>query len=447
MNKFLKLPITVATLFIIAVTVNSCKKDFDNPPAYVDPNVVANTSIATLKAMHASGGFEAVTTDLIISGVVIADDKSGNLYKEIYIQDATGGIAIELNGTNLYTSYPVGRKIYIKMKGLYLSDYAGMIQVGVLDKSIPNNPALAGISYTLFDTYIARGTYNNPVVPTTVTVAQLTTGIQDPLLGTLVKLNGFEFSSGDIAGTFADTSAAKNSFDLFIKDCGGSSIDVRTSGYANFAGAHPPAGNGSIVALYTKYNSTKQLVLRDPSDINFTGPRCSLFEEDFNGIGANNGTLTLTGWKNIGEVGGIPYKNAIFGSVKCGKVEAFGTGVNVMTSWFITPPIALPAATSPKFSFTNADGYDNGSTFRVYISTNYNGSNTPSTSTWTLLPAIISTGHPTSYGSFISSGIINLSAYAGQTVYIGFRYDGADPASGTKKTTTYEFDDVRVLRQ
>ena len=102
MNKFLKTPVVITVLFLMLVTVSSCKKNFDQPPTYVDPNIVANTSIATLKAKHLSGGFEAITTDLIISGTVIADDKSGNLYKEIYIKDATGGLDIKLEGTNIY---------------------------------------------------------------------------------------------------------------------------------------------------------------------------------------------------------------------------------------------------------------------------------------------------------------------------------------------------------
>ena len=451
MNKFLKLPVTATLLFVIAVTSNSCKKNFDNPPAYVDPGVVANTSIAALKAKHTSGGFEAITTDLIISGTVIADDKSGNLYKEIYIQDATGGLAIELNGTNLYTSYPIGRKVYIKCKGLYLSDYAGMIQLGVIDNSIPNNPSLAGIPSTLFDTYIARGTYNNPVVPTTVTVAQLSTNSQSALLGTLIKLDGFEFATGDISRTFADTSAAKNSFDLFIKSCTGSSIDVRTSGYANFAGQNPPAGNGSIVALYTVYNSTKQLILRDPSDINFTGARCNLFEEDFSSIGANSQTLVLPNWKNIAEVGTTLYQNAVFGTgpVKCAKVSAFNNG-GPATTWLISPAISLTGLTTPKLSFYTSAGFISAlpPQFRVYISTTYAGTGTPSTFFTTQLSANIATPPASGFSSFLYSGAINLSAYAGQTIYIGFRYDGNDP-SGTASdaTATYEVDDIAVSRQ
>ena len=96
MKKFSKLSIAGLLVIAAGISLSSCKKDFDNPPAYVDPGVVANTSIATLKALHVAGGYEQITGDLIISGTVIADDKGGNLYKEIYIQDATGGIAIEI---------------------------------------------------------------------------------------------------------------------------------------------------------------------------------------------------------------------------------------------------------------------------------------------------------------------------------------------------------------
>ncbi len=454
MKNFFKLSVTTVLMILPVIAINSCKKSFDNPPAYVDPGVVANTSVAALKAKHTLGGYEAITTDLIISGTVIADDKSGNLYKEIYIQDATGGLAIEMNGTNLYTAYPIGRKIYIRCKGLYLSDYAGMIQLGVLDNTIPNNPSLAGIPSTLFDTYIARGTYDNPVVPRVVTVGQLTTNIYDPLLGTLVKLNGFEFSSGDVNRTFADTSSAKNSFDLFIKDCSSSSIDVRTSGYANFAGQHPPAGNGSIVALYTKYNTSKQLILRDPSDISFTGPRCSLFEEDFSSIGANGQTLVLSGWQNIAEVGNSSnslYQNAVFGStpIKCAKVSAFSSG-GLATTWLITPAISLAGTTTPKLSFTTSAGFISALNpqFRVYISTTYTGSGTPSTFFTTQLSAAIATPPASGFSPFLSSGSINLTAYVGQTIRIAFRYDGDDP-SGTAadKTATYEVDDVSITRQ
>ena len=183
----------------------------------------------------------------------------------------------------------------------------------------------------------------------------------------------------------------------------------------------------------------------------FYGVRCNLFEEDFGSLvtAQNNTVFNFAGWKNIGEVGGLQYQNGVFGSTgKVVKISAFGSNQNVITSWLITPAIAIPAGTTPKLTFTTSDAFDNGATLKVFVSTNYNGSTTPSTSTWIQLPATISSGHTTSsFGPFISSGQLNLSAYAGQTVYIGWRYDGADPAgTGSDKTTTIEIDDIAVSR-
>src|SRR5215204_1011761 len=111
MNKLFKL-MTAAIMVLTAVSISSCKKNFDNPPGPADPAIVANTSIKALKAMHISAGaYDVITTDIVISGIVVADDKSGNLYKQIFIQDATGGLQIMLDANSLYGSYPVGRRI------------------------------------------------------------------------------------------------------------------------------------------------------------------------------------------------------------------------------------------------------------------------------------------------------------------------------------------------
>jgi hypothetical protein len=163
--------------------------------------------------------------------------------------------------------------------------------------------------------------------------------------------------------------------------------------------------------------------------------------QDFEGIGANNGTLVIPGWKNIAETGGVAYQNAVFGPVKCAKISAFSTGASNVVSWLISPAVSLAGAPAPKLTFTNAAGFGVGSTsFKVMISTNYNGGTNPSAATWTELPANFVTPPASGFSSFISAGLINLNAYIGQTVYIGFKYEGGDPS----RTTTWEVDDVRV---
>src|SRR5579875_3109781 len=117
-------------LMIAAFIFISCNRKFDAPPFYIPPTISANTTIQNIKQKHVSGNVDAITNDFIIGGVVIANDSSGNFYKQIIIQDSTGGIAVNIDDYNLYTSFPVGRKIWIKLKGLYMTDNSGLPYIG-----------------------------------------------------------------------------------------------------------------------------------------------------------------------------------------------------------------------------------------------------------------------------------------------------------------------------
>ena len=134
----------IFTIILVLSGIISCQRKFDEPPAFIAPNISANNSIKALKAMHTMGGLEQINTDMIISGIVVGDDKSSNLYKQICIQDSTGGITVNLGGSNLYVDYPVGRKIFIKCKGLYISDYNRLIQIGMISKTVGLGAALLG---------------------------------------------------------------------------------------------------------------------------------------------------------------------------------------------------------------------------------------------------------------------------------------------------------------
>lgn len=446
-NKiFLAVSILIA-IFAASTIISSCKKIFDEPPAPADPNITANTTIAALKAMHTvTGAYDVITTDKIIAGVVVADDKSGNLYKSLYLQDATGAINILLDASGLFATYPVGRKLFINCKGLCLSDYNKMIQLGI-KATVSGSPSLEAIPSGSITQYITGGSINNTITPKVVTVSQLTTNMQDQYLGSLIQLDNYEFLKGDTAKTFADTSSYKNSANLTITDCSGTSpIIIRTSGYANFASLKPSKGNGTIVAIYTIFGNTKQLILRDPTDIKFTSTRCNIFEEDFNSYAATGtAALVIPGWKNIQETGDVPYVLASFGGSVFPKVSAFTSAVLATTnisSWLISPDITIPVGTAPKYTFTCARRYTAG-TFKAYVSTNFTGTNV-STATWTLL-ATVPAGTAGAFTPFDTFGPFNFAAYAGQKVNIAFRYEAT---AGTTASTvgTYEPDDIKISK-
>ncbi len=266
---------SILFLGLSAAFLYACKKEFDAPPGPKDPALKATHTIAQLKALHVNpGAYDVINDSIIISGIVIANDKSGNLYKQIYIQDSTGAIQLMLDATGLYNAYPVGRKVFVQCKGLCVSDYNRMIQLGV-KTTVAGSPSIQAIASNLIGQYIVGGSLNNPVTAKKVRVDTLKTTMQTPLLGTLIELQDYEIVVQDTSKTYSDTSSNKESINLTVKGCSsGSDIIIRTSGYSNFAGVPVPNGNGSIVALYTVFNSTKQLVLRDTSDVQLKGFRC-----------------------------------------------------------------------------------------------------------------------------------------------------------------------------
>jgi len=129
----LKMKFSIPGIFIAASLLFAgvaCKKSYDQPASAGEPGVVATISIKDLKTRYTAGAAVGISDDQVIEGVVVCDDRSGNYYQQIAIQDATGGILLRLGSANLYNTYPVGRKLFVKVKGLYLGQYSGTLQLG-----------------------------------------------------------------------------------------------------------------------------------------------------------------------------------------------------------------------------------------------------------------------------------------------------------------------------
>ncbi len=274
-HKFLLLYSISIVLFSTIVAALSCNKKFDAPPAFIPPNITATMTIAALKAVHTAGKMDSVKTDAVIEGVVIANDSSGSFYKQIIIQDTSGGIAVNIDDYSLYTSFPLGRKVYVKLNGLYMNDDNGLLYIGTSPDSEGN---LAGIPSRLKDKYLVKGEPGVPVVPTDVTVQDLKSN-NDKYAYTLIRLNNFEVKAGDTAKTYANA-VSKTDASITVKSCTGDTMVLRNSGFAYFAGINVPDGNGSLTAIYAYYKSpyssriTPQVMIRDTADVQFINPRC-----------------------------------------------------------------------------------------------------------------------------------------------------------------------------
>lgn len=257
---------------LLLIPVSCVDLDFDEPPVGGDdPNLPVNITIAELKSRHVNGQYEEITDDVTFAGLVVSDDAAGNYFKQLVVQDTSGGIEFRIDVTDLNNIYPVGRKVYVKAKGLWLGDYNGLVQLGAgvgLDDG--GDPELIRIPESLVEQYIVTATYGNTVTPKLLTIDQLT--LAD--MSTLIQLDGVQFIAGDAGQTYADAEL-QQSLNREIEDCSRRRLIVRTSGFATFAGDSTPVGGGSIVGVLSVFGDVYQLTLRDLDDVTMEGDRCA----------------------------------------------------------------------------------------------------------------------------------------------------------------------------
>ena len=246
-------------LLALAFTL-SCDEQWDVPPVPSTEDLTPNITIRELKQRAVKGQSVQIDEDWIIGGQVVSNDRFGNFYKVLVIQDSTGGLPISINATDFYVLFEPGRTVYVKCRGLTLTDRNNDIYLDLYGQRIPDN---------LYREYVYRGTEVEPVTPRLRTIYALS----EADLGTLIKLEDVEFSVADKPLRYAEEDRPAN---RTIEDCIGNVLVVRTSNYADFALAPIPDGNGWIVGVLSRYRNTLQLTLRDTSDVSMRDSSCLL---------------------------------------------------------------------------------------------------------------------------------------------------------------------------
>ena len=98
----------------------------------------------------------------------------------------------------------------------------------------------------------------------------------------------------------------------------------------------------------------------------------------------------------------------------------------------------MTGVTSATLTFQTVKRYA-GNDIQVFMSTNYTGGNPNTNGTWTQLSAALDT-NINSWSSWTNSGDVDVSAAAGGTLYIAFKY-----TSTTSASSTWEVDNVEVI--
>lgn len=253
-----------------ASALTACDNDFEYPPLIKpEATMKANTSIAEFKAQYWESGRNYCSTvkervdgeDLIISGRVVSSDSTGNIFKNVVIQDETAAITVAINAYDLYKSYQYGQEVVVNCTGLQVGGYNGLMQMGS-EGTYNGAPSMTFMTQENFDSHAELNGLSNPalVVPALRTLEQIKAykADQDSLMlyqSRLVKIDSVRFE--DAGKQFAPASTV----DRYVQDKAGNRLNLRCSSYSSFKNDVIPAGYGCVTGILSYYGSDWQLML------------------------------------------------------------------------------------------------------------------------------------------------------------------------------------------
>ncbi len=411
----------LAILSMVIVLSGCVKNDYDNPPVTsvpFDANKIL--TIEQVKQIYADSGQYKFKDVYSVYATVAMDDATGNIYKSAYVQDNSEGIDLYLNASGLYQ----GDSIRIMLKGASVSMYHELMQIQDLH----------------VDSSIVKLKTQVNVEPELVTIADIYTGEYQ---SKLIKLEDVQFVQGDLGKTYADA-VGLQSENRTLESCDGSTIIVRTSGYASFAGEKLPTGKGSIIAIASVYDDDMQLVIRRLSEVNLTGERCGgggitpvddIHEYFDNAVPYED--IYIQGWSNIVEVGDRKWQGKDYESEKYAQATGYNSDLPEMVTWLITPPIKMDQTKYLNFVSAKAFwAHTTNKPLTVLASTDFDGIDVSSATWIELNPTLANENSPDN--AWIESGDVDLSAF-NDNVYIAFKYIGS-----MTESTSFRLDNIVV---
>lgn len=393
------------------------------------PSCTFNTTGKTMKTVaevkaYFTGALAQIPDNAYLKAQVTANDKTGNLFKYIYVEDKTGGIRVNIDMASLYADprFFVGKQVLINLKDLYVGSVKGEVQLGGLFSGNVGRVLANDVYKHFFPT-----TDFTEVVATEKTI----TGLTDGDVGRWIKIKDLQFINDDLGESYAGASNTSRT----LEDCSGAKISLTTSSFANFASRQIDSGKGDLYGVLTKANGKYEVWITNPLGADFDGNRCdgspapvfeSIFNEDFSGALTNN-------WTAVSVKGAQVWNIQQFGNPKpCVVMSGNGN-----EDWLISKPITLAGYKNYYLSFeTDGRASVQSDQLEVYVTDNYTGSLDPKN--WTKLNPTLDSDM-SKFAPFVNSGKLDISNFAGKNVVVAFKYTSTDTASAT-----WELDNVKV---
>ena len=256
----------IGAILFILFSFSACVEDGD----FTIPTLGDDKEYATIKSLTEiaelyQGSLVDFEEDITTFGYVVSNDKEGNFYKSIIIQDSPEnpsiGFEVLIDDFNLNARYIVGRKIFIKLKGLFLNRKNGAYQIGA-ENTFRNGVTQIGPNDYVY--FIDRASEIATIISTELETTELT----DAHINTLIKINKLQSETQGL--TYANSSNTDPVDRIFTSCDSFEKITLTTSGFADFKALPIPDKKGSITAILNKFENNYQLFIRGINDVNLT---------------------------------------------------------------------------------------------------------------------------------------------------------------------------------
>ena len=249
-----------------------CDKHYSAPlPDPIPVELEDTISIAALKALY-PGNPLTIRDDLKIKGKVVSSDMSGNLYNCLYIQDGHSAIQVRIGRSALYTCYPVGMILSVRLKEMTLGAYGTMLSIGAGPVRNVGGGISSENSVLAPDFWIESALVRGPVVAMTGADTTRIEAISERIernTGRLVRVKG-RFYKNPALDTWASAGEAGLHYLYFGTNPVRSHITIRTGSSASFAArpvTHLEGLEIYATGILTVFNGNWQLVILSERDV------------------------------------------------------------------------------------------------------------------------------------------------------------------------------------
>ncbi|MEP3208942.1 MAG: DUF5689 domain-containing protein [Maribacter sp.] len=272
-----KIRIWMAVCTIILLYSCVKERNFDRLEGNPVSNLAANTTYSEVKNLFQENTFQ-IQEDLIIEGYISSSDEMGNIFGKLHFQDKaenpSEGFQIEIDVRDSYLYFPVGSKILIKLKGLYLGKSKDVFKIGGVFTSF-GNVSVGRLPAAVVKKHILLSTAVKVKIPPTLVSIE---SLDRSMTNTLVAIDELEVIDEELGESFAvdGTETIRT-----LKDCNGNTIKLLNSGFSDFRSKLLPSGKGTVVGVLLRDKNEFSLAIRSLEDINFGEERCKEIVAEF----------------------------------------------------------------------------------------------------------------------------------------------------------------------